>query len=124
MPNANVEPFLIALGLELTYKVYTERQRGFGNEVLFESSRMQYMSMKDELQLIQLVDRKTMLPNELRAILNLPPVPWGDEPLFWQDPKGEAALEETEKEDKPNAGKDGKGVSGDGPDADKPTEKT
>jgi HK97 family phage portal protein len=98
--DSAVEPFLIALGLELTYKVYTERQRGFGNEVLFESSRMQYMSMKDKLQLIQLVDRKTMLPNELRAILNLPPVPWGDEPLFWQDPKGEAEAKLTEPEKK------------------------
>jgi hypothetical protein len=88
--DSAIEPFLIALGLELTYKVYTERQRGFGNEVVFESSRMQYMSMDNKLKLIQLVDRKTMLPNELRAILNLPPVPWGDEPLFWQDPKGEA----------------------------------
>jgi hypothetical protein len=88
--DSAIEPFLIALGLELTYKIYTDRQRGFGNEVVFESSRMQYMSMDNKLKLIQLVDRKTMLPNELRAILNLPPVPWGDEPLFWQDPKGEA----------------------------------
>ncbi len=88
--DSAIEPFLISLGQELTYKIFTDRQRGFGNEVLFESSRMQYMSMKDKLQLIQLVDRKTMVPNEVRAILNLPPVPWGDEPLFWQDPKGEA----------------------------------
>jgi hypothetical protein len=57
------------------------------------------MSMKDKLQLIQLVDRKTMLPNELRAILNLPPVPWGDEPLFWQDPKGEADGKEPDKDE-------------------------
>jgi len=54
--------------------------------------------MDNKLKLIQLVDRKTMLPNELRAILNLPPVPWGDEPLFWQDPKGEAELKEPDKE--------------------------
>lgn len=102
--DSAVEPFLIALGLELTYKVYTDRQRGFGNEVLFESSRMQYMSMQDKLQLIQLVDRKTMLPNELRAILNLPPVAWGDEPLFWQDPKGEAeGKDEKDKDPKKEA---------------------
>ena len=57
------------------------------------------MSMADKLKLVQLVDRKTLLPNELRAIMNLPPVPWGDEPLFWQDPKGEANLPEGEKEE-------------------------
>lgn len=98
--DSAIEPFLIALGLELTYKVYTDRQRGFGNEVVFESSRMQYMSMKDKLQLVQLVDRKSMTPNELRNILNLPPIEGGDLPLFWQDPKGEAEGKLTEPEKK------------------------
>lgn len=97
--DASIEPFLIALGLELTYKIFSDRQRGFGNEILYESTRMQYMSMADKLKLVQLVDRKTLLPNELRAIMNLPPVPWGDEPLFWQDPKGEANPPEGEKEE-------------------------
>lgn len=105
--DSAIEPFLIAMSAELTYKMFTDRQRGFGNEVVFESSRMQYMSMDNKLKLIQLVDRKTMLPNELRAILNLPPVPWGDEPLFWQDPKGEAELKETDKEDKEQDDKQG-----------------
>jgi HK97 family phage portal protein len=98
--DSAIEPFLIALGLELTYKVYTDRQRGFGNEVVFESSRMQYMSMKDKLRLVQLVDRKSMTPNELRNILNLPPIKGGDLPLFWQDPKGEAEGKLTEPEKK------------------------
>jgi len=96
--DSAIEPFLIALGLELTFKVYTDRQRGFGNEVLFESSRMQYMSMTDKLKLVQLVDRMTLLPNELRAIMNLPPVPWGDEPLYWQNPKINEGQEEPKEE--------------------------
>jgi HK97 family phage portal protein len=95
---AQIEPFLIALGLELTYKIYSDRERGYGNAIMFESNRLQYMSMDNKLKLIQLIDRKTMLPNELRAIMNLPPVPWGDEPLFWQDPKGEAETEPEEDE--------------------------
>ena len=94
--DSAIEPFLIALGLELTYKVYTDRQRGFGNEVVFESSRMNYMSMADKLKLTQLVDRMTLLPNELRAIMNLPAVPWGDEPLYWQNPKINEGQEEGE----------------------------
>jgi HK97 family phage portal protein len=101
--SAQIEPFLIALGLELTRKIYTDRELSFGNEITFESNRMQHMSMESKLKLVQLVDRKTMLPNELRAIMNLPPVPWGDEPLFWQDPKGESnddpAPEEPGKEE-------------------------
>ena len=100
--DSAIEPFLIALGLELTYKVYSDRQRGFGNEVMFESSRMQYMSMADKLKLVQMVDRKALSPNEWRSVLNLPPVEGGDEMLFWQDPKGEA---EATKEEEPDANK-------------------
>ena len=111
--DSAIEPFLIALGLELTYKVYTDRQRGFGNEVLFESSRMSYMSMADKLKLVQMVDRKSLSPNEWRAILNLPPVDGGDEMLFWQDPKGEAAQsKEPEKEDNEQDDKQGQTVPG------------
>jgi HK97 family phage portal protein len=95
--DSAIEPFLIALGLELTYKVYTDRQRGFGNEVVFESSRMQYMSMENKLKLVQMVDRMALTPNEWRQVMNLPAVPWGDEPLYWQNPK---INEEPAKEDK------------------------
>lgn len=104
--DSAIEPFLIAMSAELTYKMFTDRQRGFGNEVVFESSRMNYMSMENKLKLIQLVDRKTMLPNELRAIMNLPPVPWGDEPLFWQDPKGESTKEPDKTEEPDEEGKE------------------
>lgn len=103
----SIEPFLMALGLELTYKVYSDRQRGFGNEVMFESSRMQYMSMTTKLQLVQLVDRKCMTANELRAIMNLPPVEGGDVMQSWQDPKGEADGKATAaKKEEPKAGDD------------------
>lgn len=100
--DSAVEPFLVALGLELTYKIFTDRQRGFGNEVVFESSRMQYMSMDNKLKLVQMVDRKSLSPNEWRAVMNLPPVDGGDDMLFWQDPKGEAAAisDKPEQEDK------------------------
>jgi HK97 family phage portal protein len=98
--DSAVEPFLIALGLELTYKVYTERQRGFGNEVLFESSRMNYMSMENKLKLVQMVDRMSLLPNEWRAIMNLPPIEGGDKPLYWQNPKINEGQEDPAKEDK------------------------
>lgn len=77
----SIEPFLMALGLELTYKVYTDRQRGFRNEVLFESSRMQYMSMESKLALVQFIDRGIMVPNEVRAVLNLAPIDGGDVPI-------------------------------------------
>lgn len=98
--SAQIEPFLVALGLELTYKVYTDRERGFGNEIAFESNRLRYMSMNNKLQLVQLIDRKTLLPNEMRQIMNLPPVPWGDEPLFWQNPKENENKDKNEEPEK------------------------
>jgi hypothetical protein len=101
--DSAIEPFLIALGLELTYKVYTDRQRGFGNEIMFESSRMNYMSMTDKLKLVQLVDRMALTPNEWRATLNLPPVEGGDELLYWQNPKINEGQEEPDKKGEEDA---------------------
>jgi len=97
--DSAIEPFLIALGLELTNKIYTDRQRGFGNEIMFESSRMQYMSMENKLKLVQMVDRKSLLPNEWREVMNLPPIEGGDDPLYWQNPKLDQPTQEKEKDD-------------------------
>ncbi len=79
--DSAIEPFLIAMSAELTYKMFTDRQRGFGNEVVFESSRMQYMSMANKLALVQMVDRGSLTPNEWRQVLNLGPIEGGDVPL-------------------------------------------
>lgn len=88
--EARIEPVLLALGLELTNKIFSERERGFNNEIVFESNRMQYMSTANKLALVQMVDRKAMTPNEWREVMNMAPVPWGDEPQSWQNPKGES----------------------------------
>ena len=85
--EARIEPVLIALGLELTNKIFTVRERGFENEIIFESNRMQYMSTANKLALTSFVDRAIMTPNEVREVLNLAPVPWGNKPMSWQNPK-------------------------------------
>jgi HK97 family phage portal protein len=105
-----VEPFLIALSLELSYKIYTDRQRGYGNEVKYESKRMQFMTMASKLALVQMVDRKAMTANEWREVLNLAPLPGGDDLQSWQDPKNK-----TPTGSEGNANKDGQGVSGNEP---------
>jgi hypothetical protein len=106
-----IEPFLLALSLEATYKIYTPRERGHGNEVLYEANRMQFMTMQSKLALVQMVDRASMSPNEWRAVLNMPPVEGGDELQKWQAPQG------TRKGVDADAGKGGSGVSGDEPTA-------
>jgi hypothetical protein len=87
--EAKIEPVLIALGLELTNKIFSDRERGFENEIVFESNRMQYMSTANKLALVQMVDRMAMTPNEWRQVMNMAPVPWGNEPQSWQNPKKE-----------------------------------
>jgi hypothetical protein len=105
-----IEPFLIALSLELTYKIYTPRERGYGNAIMYESNRMQFMTMAQKVALVQLVDRGALNANEWRMVFNLGPVPGGDEYHLWQNPKNE-----TTKGDDTDADKAGSGVQGDEP---------
>ena len=87
--EAKIEPVLLALGLELTYKVFSGRERGFDNEIIFESNRMQYMSTANKLALVQMVDRGAMTANEWREVMNMAPIEGGDKTQFWQNPKKE-----------------------------------
>lgn len=76
-----IEPIAIQLSLELTAKCFTDRERGFGNAIVFESNRLQYASMKTKLELREMVDRGAMTPNEWRAALNMVPIEGGDKPI-------------------------------------------
>ena len=77
--ESRIEPFLVALSLELTYKIFTERERAFGNEIWYESNRLQFASAKTKISMVQLVDRGLMTPNEYRSLFNMPPYEGGDE---------------------------------------------
>ena len=55
--EARIEPFLVALSTELTRKIFTERELGFNNSVVYESNRMNYASNKTKLEMVALVDR-------------------------------------------------------------------
>lgn len=87
--EAKIEPVLLALGLELTNKIFTQKEQSSGCEIVFESNRMQYMSTANKLALVTMVDRMAMTPNEWREVMNMAPVPWGDKPQSWQNPKQE-----------------------------------
>lgn len=74
-----IEPFLVQLSMELTSKVFTNRALGFGNYIVYEANRLQFISTNAKLQMVQLVDRAIMTPNEVREIFNLAPYEGGDE---------------------------------------------
>lgn len=77
--ESRIEPFLVALSLELTRKLFTPREIAFGDEVWYESNRLQYASAKTKISMVALVDRGLMTPNEYRALFNMAPYEGGDE---------------------------------------------
>ena len=79
--SSRIEPWLIALSLELTDKIFSSRQKGFQHYIMFESSRLQYCSQKTKLALVSMVDRGAMTPNEWRATMNMAPIEGGDKPI-------------------------------------------
>lgn len=97
--ESRIEPFLVALSLELTRKIFTERELGFGNQVMYESNRMQYASNSTKLAMVALVDRGALTPNEWRMIFNLAPVEGGDVPIRRLDTAEVKDNEQGEEED-------------------------
>jgi len=74
-----IEVFAVALSDGMSKAMFTERERAVGNEVIFTSNRLQYMSNADKLQVAaQLVDRGIFSINEAREVFNLAPVDGGD----------------------------------------------
>ena len=58
--------------------LFSERERAFGNRIMFTSNRLQYMSNSDKLAVAaQMADRGLMTRNEIREIFNLPPLDGG-----------------------------------------------
>lgn len=79
--DSEVEPVELQLGQELTRKIFTRRERVFGNKIIFEARAWDSASVNTKLNLQALVDRGAMTPNEWRTAFNLAPVPGGDEPI-------------------------------------------
>lgn len=79
--ESQVEPLAMQLSAEFSRKLFTKRERGFGNEIVFAASNLQYASMRTKLDLVQMVDRGAMTPNEWREILGLGPIELGDKPI-------------------------------------------
>ena len=79
--ESEIEPLAMQLSNEFTRKLFSRRERGFGNRIIFNANNLQYASMSTKLGLQAMVDRGAMTPNEWREVLNLTPVEGGDKPL-------------------------------------------
>lgn len=79
--ESEIEPFATQFSHELTRKIFSRRERAHGNRIVFEAASLQYASMNTKLQLVRMVDRGSMTPNEWRRVLNLGPIEDGDTPI-------------------------------------------
>lgn len=76
-----IEPVAIDLNSNFTIRLFTRKQRSFGNKVVFGAINLTTASMSEKLGLQAMVDRGAMIPNEWRAILGLAPIEGGDKPI-------------------------------------------
>lgn len=79
--EAVIEPVATQMMEEYTRKLFTRRERGFGNGIYFDAANLQCASLTTKLALQAMVDRGALTPNEWRETFNLAPVPDGDKPL-------------------------------------------
>lgn len=78
-----IEPLAIQMSLQFTTKIFSDREKGFGNEIIFESNRLAYASNKTKTLLIQeLMPMGVLSINEAREILNMAPVEDGDKRIL------------------------------------------
>lgn len=83
--ETNVEPYLIKFGNAYTMRLFTRRERGCGNEIVFESYNLAAASIETKLNLREMVDRGAMTTNEWRAAFGMSAVPGGDRLLLRKD---------------------------------------
>lgn len=70
-----IEVFAVQLSLELTEKIFTEREQAFGNTIIFESNRLQFASNESKTNMLkELMPLGLLTINQGLEILNMPPV--------------------------------------------------
>lgn len=72
-----LEPIAVQMSLEFTNKLFTLRERQFGNRIVFESNRLQYASNTTKVNIARYLNNYLTI-NEIREILNLAPIEDGD----------------------------------------------
>ena len=74
-----LEPLALQMSLEFTRKMLTERERSFGNEIEFQSSRLQFSNYRTKAQIVgQMLPYGILTTNQVLDIFDMPRVADGD----------------------------------------------
>ena len=74
-----VEALGVQISLELTDKIFTQREQAFGNSIIMEANRLQFASNETKVKMLkELVPLGLFTVNQALEILNLPSVEDGD----------------------------------------------
>ncbi|SPF47772.1 hypothetical protein SBF1_3950004 [Candidatus Desulfosporosinus infrequens] len=67
-----ISPLLKQMGEAFTYKVFTDREKSYGNKIVFVSSKLQYTSDKTKVAIVQFLGPTGSLTiNEMRDLFGL-----------------------------------------------------
>lgn len=79
--ESEIESVVVQMHQTYTVGIFTRKERGFGNRIVFEANNLQCASLTTKLAFQAMVDRGAMTPNEWRETMNMAPVPGGDQPI-------------------------------------------
>ena len=98
-----IEPFAIQASEAISFMIYTPIELNTGNSFMFSANRIQFMSNGDKLNFVtSMADRGLATINELRDVLNMPPVEGGDRLIargeyYYMDPTQDPSKQEEEE---------------------------
>ena len=114
--EAVIEPIAIQLSLEFTFKIFTDRERGCGNKIVFTSNRLQYATLQTRSTIGKdLFDRGVITINEYRDLMYMPQIDGGDVRMVSLNfvKADDQSLYQTGKEDGAGSGEPEEDKSGD-----------
>ncbi len=77
-----IEPLAIQLSQEFTAKLFTEREKGYGNEIKFTSNRLDYASTQSKVNIVNtLLPQGIITINEAREVFGFSDIENGDKRL-------------------------------------------
>lgn len=75
-----IEPLAVKLSQAFTVAMFTKREQGFGNKIMFEANRLNYISVVSKINIAkQLLPAGILTINDARELFGYAPVPDGDE---------------------------------------------